>query len=233
MTQPTTNRGRILLVEDDESLRANMLEGLTEEGYSVTSAASAEEALEHLGATRFDLLITDYRLSGATGTWLARVAARSGQHAAPRVLLVTGYRDVPDAQGIEVVQKPFDYNVLLAKIEQVLGARAQATQPSPHPAQRIAFTLYVNDAAASVRATKNLRTLIRGYQADQIALTVVDLVRSVDHQAEEDRIVVTPTLVKTFPAPRTWIIGDLERTDVVERVLAEAGVERAKAATDG
>jgi hypothetical protein len=40
--------------------------------------------------------------------------------------------------------------------------------------------------------------------------------------AEEDRIVVVPTLVKRWPAPKVWIAGDLSKRDFVKRVLVSA-----------
>ena len=227
MSSVTTKPVSILLVEDDLGMRTAMHDGLVERGHAVTAVGSAEEALEHLRATRFGLLVTDYRLGGATGTWLARVAARSGQLDAPRVLLVTAYDDLPDAEGLPIVHKPFDYDVFLAKVEQVLAAPPSVRPLDvPLPAQRIAFTLYVNASPASERAMRTLRALVDAHRPDQIALTVVDVTRGFDDRAEEDRIVVTPTLVKTFPGPRTWIIGDLERKEIVDRILAQAGVER-------
>jgi CheY-like chemotaxis protein len=224
----TIEAARILVVEDDEALREAVCEGLRERRYVVTPAASAEEALEHLHVASFDLLITDYRLGGATGTWLARIAARSGQLATPRILLVTAYSNLPDAEGLQVVRKPFDHDAFLAKVEQVLaGPASEAPREPPHPAQRIALTLYVNGSVASARAARKLRDVVGAYRAEQIALTIVDVTKQHDHRAEEDRVLVTPTLIKTFPRPRTWIVGDLERPDVVERVLVQAGVERA------
>ena len=227
MSGATSPPAQLLLVEDDEELRATLCDGLVERGHLVTSVASAEQALEHLRVTEFDLLITDYQLGGATGTWLARVAARTGQLSAPRVLLLTAYDDLADAEGIEVVRKPFDFDDFLTRVEEILLARrSQLPSDVPPPAQRIAFTLYVNDAPASVRATRNLNAVVAAYRPNQIALTIVNVSTQLDHHAEEDRVMVTPTLVKTFPAPRTWIVGDLDRREIVTRVLEQAGVER-------
>jgi hypothetical protein len=97
--------------------------------------------------------------------------------------------------------------------------------------QRIALTLYVSDSMLSLRAAKNLRLVLSRYRDEQVALTVINLSHQVDHHAEEDRIVVTPTLLRTFPAPRVWLVGDLDKRDLVDRLLSHAGVDRLAAAS--
>ena len=216
---------RILLVEDDANHRASLADILTEHGYTVVQVGSAEEALDQLHVAPFDLLITDYRLGGATGTWLARISTRFGL-SRPRVLLVSAYRHLSDADGLEVLRKPFERHELLAKVEAVLSGPTVDEPVGPEPSQRIALTLYVSDSMLSLRATKNLKAVLAGYREDQISLTVVNLSQQRDHQAEQDRIVVTPTLLKTFPAPRVWLTGNLERRDLVDRLLSQAGVDR-------
>jgi CheY-like chemotaxis protein len=223
----STRGKRILLVDDDASYRVVMAHGLRERGYVVTEASSAEEALELLGADPCDLLLTDYRLGGATGTWLARVAARTGLIAPTQILIVTGYRELADADGLAVLRKPVAEDELVLEIEQALARPCEKEAEVPEPSQRISLTLYVSDSIPSSRASRNMRALLGDYRSDQIALTTVNVAHHTDHHAEEDRIMVTPTLLKTFPRPRVWIVGDLARRDVVERLLEQAGVERA------
>ena len=217
----------ILLVEDDADHRASLADILRQGGHRVTEADSAEAALEQLQIEHVDLLITDYRLGGATGTWLARLATRFAHPTPPRVLLVSAYRELSDADGFEVLRKPFGADAFLAKVEQTLAAppRGDAEQAA-RPAQRIALTLYVSDSMLSLRAAKNLRMVLARYRDEQVALTVINLSHDVDHHAEEDRIVVTPTLLRTFPAPRVWLVGNLDKRDLVERLLSHAGVDR-------
>ena len=56
----------------------------------------------------------------------------------------------------------------------------------------------------------------------------IDLSEQGREQAEEHRIVVTPTLLKTFPAPRVWIAGEFDRPQVLQRLLEQAGVQARK-----
>ena len=84
--------GRILLVDDEEVVRISTADMLSDLGYAVVEAASAEEALElHGRGERFDILVTDHLMPGMNGTQLAD--ALSGAQPHLRVLLVSGYAD--------------------------------------------------------------------------------------------------------------------------------------------
>lgn len=61
---------KILFVDDEESQRDVMKRVLTKMGYSVTTAASAEEAILILDAESFPLIITDLSMPGMDGTML-------------------------------------------------------------------------------------------------------------------------------------------------------------------
>jgi CheY-like chemotaxis protein len=219
-----TPKKRILLVEDDGDNRDGLAEALGER-YEVVEAASAEEGLSRLEQERFDLLLTDYRLRGATGTWLARMAVNRGHLAASQTLIITAFERLHDADGLEVLRKPLTIGKLLARVDDAV-ATLPIQWPVSEPCHRISLVLYVNDSLASLRAVRNLRALLSQYSEDQVALMTVDISRRVDHHAEEDRVVATPTLVRTFPAPRVWVTGDLKTGYPVERLLEEAGVER-------
>ena len=59
---------RVLLVEDDASLRDNLGRSLEADGWESEAAATAEEAIKKISERHFDLVVTDYNLgSGETG----------------------------------------------------------------------------------------------------------------------------------------------------------------------
>jgi DNA-binding response OmpR family regulator len=58
---------RILLVEDEKPLCLLYEEELSKDGYDVTAVTDAEAALEALGASPFDLIVTDIRMPGRDG----------------------------------------------------------------------------------------------------------------------------------------------------------------------
>jgi len=61
---------RILIVEDEEALCLLYAEELSGEGYDVTTARDAEQALDILKRERFDLIVTDIRMPGRDGVEL-------------------------------------------------------------------------------------------------------------------------------------------------------------------
>src|SRR3989441_3815224 len=64
------NREQILVVEDEEDLRKEIVDILTLDGFDADQAGSAEEAAEKLSQTAYDVLITDHYLPGTTGVEL-------------------------------------------------------------------------------------------------------------------------------------------------------------------
>ena len=115
----------ILLVEDEPGVRNAMRSLLKVEGYRVTSAASAEEALAQLKSSAFDLVITDYHLeSGRTGTQVI-AAAREQRGPSFKAVLVTGdtsaaIRDMQGDAHLTIASKPINSDLLLAQVRALL-----------------------------------------------------------------------------------------------------------------
>jgi PAS domain S-box-containing protein len=123
----------VLLVEDNDAVRAYSLLSLTELGYRVLEAADAEGALPILGsAERIDLLLTDVVLPGRSGRLLADDAAqiRPGL----KVLYTTGYSRNAIVHhgrldpGVDLLSKPFTYDQLAAHVRRVLDAPARKSR---------------------------------------------------------------------------------------------------------
>jgi two-component system, cell cycle sensor histidine kinase and response regulator CckA len=120
---------RVLLVDDEEAVRELLTGVLESNGFNVTSAESAEEALEILKRSNFDVLLSDVVLPGASGPELARQlrASRPGT----RVLFMSGYTGdgLLDAQELNsevaFIQKPFGSRALVAQLRELLA------QPAP------------------------------------------------------------------------------------------------------
>jgi DNA-binding response OmpR family regulator len=123
----------ILLVEDDERIRASMRLALEDEGYELSEAASGEEALELAAQATagqpFELLIIDIMLPGMDGFACCRELRR---HSAVPIIMVTARTDTHDVvAGLEAgaddyVTKPFEPKELAARIRALLR-RARAT----------------------------------------------------------------------------------------------------------
>lgn len=116
---------KILFVEDDkfvrEVLRATALEG----GYDPDCAESAEAAKAMLGATPYDVVVTDFRLPGASGLDLLPFIGQQQPHAAAIVITAFGTIDIAvqamKRGAVDFLTKPFTPDDLLAALRVALG----------------------------------------------------------------------------------------------------------------
>ncbi|NBD36757.1 MAG: response regulator, partial [Chloroflexi bacterium] len=64
--------GKILIIDDENSIRFFLQELLEKDGHRVTAVASGEEALERIAEKKFDLALVDLKLQGISGTEVLR-----------------------------------------------------------------------------------------------------------------------------------------------------------------
>ena len=120
--------GRVLVVEDQESVRQQIREALAEIGYAVTEAKDGPEGLRAVqSGLALDLLITDVGLPGMNGRQLAE-AARQIQADLP-VLLITGFAgdalsDGALPAGMSILRKPFALDEIASRVREMLAAKA-------------------------------------------------------------------------------------------------------------
>ncbi|SPB15494.1 multi-sensor Hybrid histidine Kinase [Caballeronia novacaledonica] len=153
----------ILVVEDDEEVRATVVELLADLGYRVLRAKDAQSALAIVeSGAPIDLLFTDVVMPGPLrSTELARKARERVPGIA--VLFTSGYTDnaIVHAgrldEGIDLLSKPYTHEALARRVRHVLGQSAQVSAPAaangdssvPHVAQDDALTrmrvLFVED----------------------------------------------------------------------------------------
>lgn len=92
---------------------------------------------------------------------------------------------------------------------------------------KIDFVLYVSASSpSSLKATRNLLCLLEDYAAGEVRLRIRDLSKEPIGVGDEDRVTFTPTLVKRTPAPRAWVVGDLENISYVVDMITVAGAEK-------
>ncbi len=121
----------ILVVDDDERLRALLQKYLGEQGFFVSTAANTNEAEEILSVFTVDGMVLDVMMPGETGVaYAARLRDRTK---APPVLLLTARGEVDDriagleAGAADYLGKPFAPKELLLRLENMI-ARARAQQ---------------------------------------------------------------------------------------------------------
>lgn len=117
---------RILLAEDDDSLRGFLASALNKAGHSVADFPDGEQALDALLGTAFDLLLTDIVMPGIDGVELARKAAEVDPNM--KIVFITGFAAValnPANQApsqAKVLSKPFHLRELVNEVEKVMAA---------------------------------------------------------------------------------------------------------------
>jgi signal transduction histidine kinase len=117
-------RGRILLVDDDDQLRRLTERMLRKAGYHVVPACSGTDALAAARRETFDILLTDMVMPGMSGRDLARDLILEHPHI--RVMFMSGYHAAVPMPDWQFIAKPFDRQILLAKIAHVQPGGATA-----------------------------------------------------------------------------------------------------------
>lgn len=120
---------RILVVDDEETLREALRFNLEAEGYEVDTAGTAEEALT-MDLTRYDLFLLDIMMGEISGTQLARIIKANPATAQRPVIFCTA-RDTEDdlVAGLDLgaddyIMKPFSLRAVSARIRAVLRRTA-------------------------------------------------------------------------------------------------------------
>ena len=129
-----TGHERILLVEDEDNVRAFSARALRATGYEVFEADSGEEALEVLDdiGGQIDLMVSDVVMPEMDGpALLARVREKLPNL---KVIFVSGYaeenvrQDIADDRSVEFLAKPYSLDQINSKVKEVLGKGAMTLQ---------------------------------------------------------------------------------------------------------
>ncbi len=128
----------VLIVEDDERIRAAVRLTLVDEGYRVTDAVSGEDALDAFARDPADLVLVDLMLPGMTGFEVCRALR---QASGVPIIIVTARTDTHDVvAGLEAgaddyVTKPFAAKELAARMRALL----RRVQPTDPPSESLEF----------------------------------------------------------------------------------------------
>jgi len=116
---------KILLAEDEDSVRNFLARALQRAGYDVISCPDGDSAIEALDQGPFDLLLTDIVMPGADGIEVAKVA--SERQPGVKIMFITGFAAValsaqqaaPDAT---VLEKPVHLREIVTEVERLIAA---------------------------------------------------------------------------------------------------------------
>jgi len=170
---------RVLIVDDDASVRDVISVLLQEEGYECRTASSAEAALDIAAAEAPPLVISDMKMPGRDGIWL--LEAFRERYPETAVIMLTGYGDTEAAVdclrrgAVDYLLKPPKLTDLIRAIERALAKRRI----------ELARKRYQKKLERKVRdRTGELRTALRNIQGTY-QTTLLALVRALDAREHE------------------------------------------------
>jgi two-component system phosphate regulon response regulator OmpR len=126
----------ILVVDDDKRIRTLLSRFLAKEGYLVSAAANAAEAMLRMRDLVFDLIVLDVMMPGESGTqFAARLRMREEPWRSAPILMLTALKETKDRlEGLEAgvddyLAKPFEPRELSLRIASILRRTAIARRP--------------------------------------------------------------------------------------------------------
>lgn len=154
MTQAAepTSAARLLVVEDDDTIRDTVAEALEMEGFGVTAATNGRSAWDLLSRDSYDLVVLDLMLPGINGLDLCR---QLRQTSSPPLILVVSARDTETDRvlGLEVgaddyLIKPFGMRELVARCRALLR-RQRTPVPAVSTLEHFDISLYPGECRVS------------------------------------------------------------------------------------
>ncbi len=121
------NGKRVLLVDDDQLHLLWSSEVLGRSGYDIMTTNSANQALEMLDNTQYDLLISDLVMPEMKGTEFVRIAVE--KQAGIKAIIMTGHGDIDsfidsiyNSGAVEYIVKPIEVDEFVAMVNKLTGA---------------------------------------------------------------------------------------------------------------
>jgi two-component system, OmpR family, response regulator MtrA len=200
---------RILLVEDDASIREITTIGLRNAGFEVDTAADGQEGLDRFRAAAYDLVLLDVMLPRLDGLEVARVIRRTST--VPVVMLTARADTIDVVVGLEAgaddyVRKPFEVPELVARVR---AAIRRAGREAGEPEQLRLGPVTIDLAG---------RTVARDGQEIALTRTEFDLLAELARNAGR-------VLTRDMLLDRIWgydYLGDSRLVDVaIQRLRAK------------
>jgi DNA-binding response OmpR family regulator len=154
----------ILLVDDDSLMRRSLAFNLEQAGYRTDAAASAEDALAMARRNPPDLVLLDIGLPGMDGLDALRHLKET--LSLPVIFVTARRRELDEVLGLELgaddyITKPFDVDVLLARIKAVLrrSERIPSATSTERPSTLVVGDLIIDSVAHTVTVAGKIITL--------------------------------------------------------------------------
>lgn len=113
---------RVLVIDDDPSIRQAVAYALEDEGYQVDEASDGQVALESVARQHPDVILLDMKMPGTDGWEFTKLYRERYDHQAP-IIVITAAQDAAqraaDVEAESYLSKPFDLDVLLECVSAV------------------------------------------------------------------------------------------------------------------
>ncbi len=120
--------GRVLVVDDEESIRRLIERLLSRHGFSVVTASDGQRAIDTLAGERFDALVLDLMMPRVDGFGVLRHLVSTQPELVPKTIVATAFpKDATRAQLDEVCRviiKPFDTSELIEAVRECVEHEA-------------------------------------------------------------------------------------------------------------
>jgi formate/nitrite transporter len=120
---------RMLVVDDEQVVLESCLRIFSERGFAVTTTSDPREAAALVGATRYDAILTDWKMPGINGIDLVEILDKRAPEAA--IVMITGYPSLENATEVmkrgamDFVAKPFTPEEIAAKVDRAVERKRQ------------------------------------------------------------------------------------------------------------
>lgn len=127
--ESTSESTRILVIDDEQTVRDLLVTALSEVGYDVDGMQNARKALKALESEHYDLLLVDIYMPDMNGMEFFQALALREFASASKVIFITGSAGEPEVSdflestGRPVLAKPFDLSILENLVESELRAK--------------------------------------------------------------------------------------------------------------
>jgi len=148
---------RVLLAEDDDSVREMLQTSLERDGFEVVAVASVCDALSRIAAENFDVLLSDLHMPLA-GDGFTVVSAMRHTHPNAVTLVLSGYPELDEAlsairlQADEVLVKP----IQIASLREIIHDKLRNPAPHPRLPTKSVASILEQDLDATVQAWMGL-----------------------------------------------------------------------------
>ena len=185
MVAPAVAQKRVLVVEDEDTIRQTLRYNLTREGYAVSEANSGTTALSAARRERPDLILLDLMLPELNGLEVCRVLRQ--EMTTPILILTAKGTELDKVVGLQVgaddyVTKPFSLNELMARVNALLRRSEMTQRDRVDPREIEEFDGFRIDRAARTVHVSGTELRLAPKEFDLLSLLVINSGRVLSRQ---------------------------------------------------